>query len=567
MKLWWLSDFQRVASEIAAVARMATCETWFDLERWSIHEGKLAADGVITANQENYPVRLIYPDQFPEVPAWVEPQDSTVRWSTHQYGTGGSLCLELRPDNWVVTASGADVLRSAYNLLAIEKSKDEQGTQLRVPSAHNIGEIQSYDWGQHPVFISSGCRDRLLSKNITDVLALRWMVIDELWPILVHDSEDRLTLRRAPGADINSWRFEVSVFITFSLPPGDAPHDRLSLIEAAGFDAETAELANTIASILVLFVGTQDITALHAPDAGQSYFRKMFILPNEEGARSNRPLESVKKQVAIIGAGSVGSKIAESLVRSGIGHIKLVDGDVMLPGNLERHALDWRDVGFRKVHGLKRHLLHIAPGAEITVIDQNLNWQRSAKTHAWQVASVAECDVIIDATGDAATSLFLGAVSASNNRPFVSVEVFEGGIGGLVASCVPGRDPSYVVARAAFLAWCDELGVPAPTSGPRAYEAFAEDGSPVVADDAAVTIAAGHATRVILDITDGKPAGAEAAWILIGFRAGWIFNGHGHTIRMSVGAETQKTNETRDNDAEAFVQSLLKEIVDANSGK
>src|SRR5690606_39230311 len=149
--------------------------------------------------------------------------------------------------------------------------------------------------------------------------------------------------------------------------------------------------------------------------------------------------------------------------------------DVMLPGNLERHALDWRDIGFRKVHGLKRHLLHIVPGADIRVIDANLNWQRSAKTHAWQVDTLAEGHVIVDATGDPATALFLAAVAEANSLAFVSVEVFEGGIGALIATCVPPRDPPFVEGRATFLAWCDAQGIKPPEAGPRRYEMLATD--------------------------------------------------------------------------------------------
>lgn len=188
-----------------------------------------------------------------------------------------------------------------------------------------------------------------------------------------------------------------------------------------------------------LFTGGPEPTAFHLMDEGKPHRRKIFVLPDQAEARSGRAPQAVARRAAVIGAGSVGSKIAEILVRSGISNLTLVDGDVMLPGNTERRALDWRDVGFRKVHGLKRHLLHISPGADITVIDQNLNWQRSARVHASQTASIAECDLIINAAGDAATSLFLGAVAAANNRPFISVEVYEGGIGALIASCLPGR--------------------------------------------------------------------------------------------------------------------------------
>ena len=70
-------------------------------------------------------------------------------------------------------------------------------------------------------------------------------------------------------------------------------------------------------------------------------------------------------------AGGIGSKIAEMLVRSGVERLLLVDGDVFLPENLERHALDWRDVGARKVDVMKARLLEIAPAASIATVDQN----------------------------------------------------------------------------------------------------------------------------------------------------------------------------------------------------
>ncbi|MDT9600434.1 ThiF family adenylyltransferase [Sphingosinicella rhizophila] len=558
MKFWWLTDTVRLGSEQAAVETLAQAEGWFQLDRWRFHEGKLCAEGVISAHGQAYPVRLVYPDQFPDVPAWVEPQDET-RWTTHQYGAG-TLCLELRPDNWVVTATGADVLRSAHNLLIIENPLGE-GSE-RAPSAHHIGELQAYGWGANPVLIGAGCRDRIRRGEAADLRALRWMAADDVWPILVHDAEDRSGPLRPPGPDLNSWRFEVTVFVSSRTgPTGSA--DRAALVEAGGFAPEVAGAVEASSAGLLLFAGEDELVASHLLADGAAHRRSVFVLPEQSGARSGRAPEAEAKRVAIVGAGSVGSKIAESLVRSGVSRFNLVDGDVLLPGNLERHVLEWRDVGFRKVHGLKRRLLGIAPGAEVEVVDVNLNWQRSARTHAWQIASVAGCDVIVDATGDPATALFLGAVADANHRAFISVEVFEGGIGGLIAACLPGRDPPFTLGRAAFLGWCDEQGVKPPEPGPRRYEALAEDGSPLVADDAAVTMTAGHAARVVLDILDGNPPPISSAWLLLGYRQGWLFDGHGHTIRLSVGERAAAGPTPEDPEAKAFVMDLVKEYLGA----
>lgn len=557
MKIWWLINTLRLGTERRAVETLATEGGWFELDCWCLHRARLAALGTISAHGQRYPVRLVYPDQFPEVPAWVEPQEEA-RWSTHQYGNG-ILCLELRPDNWMVTATGADVLRSAYNLLIAEDPLGKGGK--RAPSAHSVGEVQAYDWGLNPVLIGIGCHDRIRYGDVRDPRTLRWEVTDDVWPILIHDAEDRLSARRPPIANINSWLVELPVFVS----PNPAPTgvmDRSDLVEAGGFDPiTTAQLIESTAGVL-LFAGGNELIAFHLLPSGDPHPRRIFVLPDEGGIRSGRTDVASERQVAIVGAGSVGSKIAECLVRSGINKLTIVDGDVLLPSNLERHVLDWRDVGFRKVDGLKHRILHIAPGTEIVVVDDNLNWQRSAQTHAWQVASVANCDVIVDATGDPATALFLGAIADANNRAFVAVEVFEGGIGGLVATCLPERDPPFAAARASFLSWCDEQGVEPPKGGPRRYEALAEDGLPIVADDAAVTMTAGHATRVVLDILDGEPAPINSAWLLLGYAKGWLFDGHGHTVRLCVGERSAVGTTGDDPHARAFAMELLREWKD-----
>lgn len=557
MRFWWLTDSARLAAERAVVEALARDEDWLEFTRWKFDDARFAAEAIISAHGRRYPVRLIYPDQFPQVPPWVEPQDDA-RWSTHQYGKG-VLCLELRPDNWTAEATGADVLRSAHNLLVTEDPLGEGGE--RAPSDHRIGQVQAYDWGLNPVLIGQRCAERIEAGIALDLVGLRWMAADEVWPILVHDAEDRLLLRRPPGADIHNWRFDIPVFVSTRSAPAGVP-DRAALVAAADLQSDMANLALETNAAIILFTGEADIAGFHLMADGATHRRRVLVLPDESGARSARSTAAECKRVAIVGAGSIGSKLAESLVRSGLGLLTLIDGDVLLPDNLERHALEWRDVGFRKVNGLKRRLLAIAPGADIRVVDNNLNWQRSAKSHAWQVEAVADCSVIVDATGDPATALFLGALADANERPFVSVEVFEGGLGALVATALPDRDPPFVDGRATFLAWCDEQGVAPPEPGPRRYEMLAGDGAPIVADDAAVTMTAGHAARVILDIVDGAPAPSDSAWLLLGYSRHWLFDGHGHTIRLSVGERCPGTS-GEDAEARAFALDLFKEWLDA----
>jgi hypothetical protein len=257
LKFWWLTDSRTLAAEKSAVEALGRDENWFKLERWRFHEGRFSAEGILTAHSQRYPVRLIYPDQYPEVPAWVEPQGE-VRWTTHQYEKG-ALCLELRPDNWLPGATGVDVLRSAYNLLVIENPLGEGGK--RAPSAHDVGELQAYDWGPNPVLIGAGCAARIRAGTAVALRGLRWMAFDEVWPIVVHDEEDRRSARRPPGADLNSWRFEVAVYISAEAAPAGVV-DRAGLLAAGGFDAETAVAVEASTAGLAISFSTKARTVL-----------------------------------------------------------------------------------------------------------------------------------------------------------------------------------------------------------------------------------------------------------------------------------------------------------------
>lgn len=556
MRFWWVDDSSRLGEEMRGVTALSTSEPWFALARWTFFGGMLCAEGTITAHGHLYPVRLIYPDQFPQVPAWVEPQEK-VHWSSHQYGES-ALCLELRPDNWHPGATGTDVLRSAYDLLQIENPLG--GGSVRAPSAHQSNQTQAYSWWGSPLLISAGCAERLHGGKQAELVALRLPFQDNLWPIVVHDEIDRMQPQRPPTASFERWQVDVPVYVSTVSPPTEGV-ERASLAGLFGPDVQQMVLGSPAG--VALFVHEGAITAFNLTNDGGSERRVVYVLPDEIGSRSGRRGDAKKKSAAIIGCGSVGSKIAESLVRSGIISITLVDGDVFLPGNLERHALDWNDVGLRKVNALKRRLLSIVPGATISTIADNLSWQRSAKTHAWQVQEIAAADIIVDATGDPATGLFLGAVADANEKPFVSVEVFEGGIGALVATSLPDRDPPFVSGRASFLAWCEEQDKKPPESGHRRYEMIS-DGVPVVADDAAITITASNCARVILDILDGSPQARSSAWLLLSYSKEWLFKGHGQNIHLDVGGRLIPSNkEPGDADAVDCAAKLFEEWIDA----
>ena len=77
------------------------------------------------------------------------------------------------------------------------------------------------------------------------------------------------------------------------------------------------------------------------------------------------------KSVIIFGVGGVGSWCAESMVRSGIKHLTIVDSDRVCITNINRQLMaTTKTVGQVKVDALKERLLTINPSAEITALQQ-----------------------------------------------------------------------------------------------------------------------------------------------------------------------------------------------------
>jgi tRNA A37 threonylcarbamoyladenosine dehydratase len=73
-------------------------------------------------------------------------------------------------------------------------------------------------------------------------------------------------------------------------------------------------------------------------------------------------------RVCIFGIGGVGGYVAEALARSGVGHLELVDNDVVCLSNLNRQIIATHEtVGRYKVDVMKERILSINPAAEVTV--------------------------------------------------------------------------------------------------------------------------------------------------------------------------------------------------------
>ena len=95
-------------------------------------------------------------------------------------------------------------------------------------------------------------------------------------------------------------------------------------------------------------------------------FRRSELLLGDEAME-----RIAQKRVIIFGVGGVGSWCAESLVRSGIRQLTIVDSDRVCITNINRQLMATsKTIGQVKVEALKERLLSINPSAEITALQQ-----------------------------------------------------------------------------------------------------------------------------------------------------------------------------------------------------
>jgi molybdopterin/thiamine biosynthesis adenylyltransferase len=131
------------------------------------------------------------------------------------------------------------------------------------------------------------------------------------------------------------------------------------------------------------------------------------------------------KRVVIVGVGMVGSPIAEELAKSGIGHLRLIDHDILEKPNLSRHVLTDEYLGWNKAEGLTVYLAQHVEGLQIEAVPRKIDKSVSDNLlDQW----FADADLIIAATDDHETQRRVGRRALVHGRPSVFPALYvEGG--------------------------------------------------------------------------------------------------------------------------------------------
>jgi hypothetical protein len=259
-----------------------------------------------------------------------------------------------------------------------------------------------------------------------------------------------------------------------------------------------------------------------------------------------------ERTVAIVGCGSLGSKIAASLARSGVGRFLLVDDDILMPDNLVRHDLDWREIGTHKADSVASRIELVNAGSVCQVRKHRLGGQEASGSVESLIESLGTCDLIIDATAEPSVFNYLCAAVAVSKKPMVWAEVFGGGIGGMIARHRPSIEPSPASMRRAVENWCADKG---KTMARPANRYGGQPHMPAIADDSDVGVIAAHAARLALDLLIPRnPSMFPHSVYMVGLSEGWIFDQPFETHPIDMGplgeAEPEESLDVEDAKAE-----------------
>lgn len=153
-------------------------------------------------------------------------------------------------------------------------------------------------------------------------------------------------------------------------------------------------------------------------DEQERYSRQLMLSDN--GLENQLKLKNA--QVLVVGAGGLGSAVLPYLAGAGIGHIGIVDNDVVSLSNLQRQILyQTSQIGKPKVEKAKNRLLRLNPEIFIEVYPTRFTEENA-------LLITQPYHLIVDCTDNLTSRYVIDKVSQQTGIPFIygSLSEYEG---------------------------------------------------------------------------------------------------------------------------------------------
>ncbi len=139
----------------------------------------------------------------------------------------------------------------------------------------------------------------------------------------------------------------------------------------------------------------------------ERYLRNYDAISEEEQAAL------AAKRVLVLGCGGLGGMVIECLARIGVGHLRVVDGDVFEESNLNRQILSsTMNLGRAKTLAAKQRVMAVNPLVEVDAVQADLTADNAAEL-------LADCDLAVDCLDNIPARLILQQAAKTAGIPVV----------------------------------------------------------------------------------------------------------------------------------------------------
>ena len=147
-----------------------------------------------------------------------------------------------------------------------------------------------------------------------------------------------------------------------------------------------------------------------------SRYARHLIIP-DVGLEGQKRLKAAR--VLLVGAGGLGSPVALYLAAAGVGHIGLVDFDVVDVTNLQRQILHGtKDIGRPKIDSARDRVADVNPHVELTTYETSLTSQNA-------LGIIEKYDLVVDGTDNFPTRYLVNDACVMLGKPNVYGSVFR----------------------------------------------------------------------------------------------------------------------------------------------
>jgi adenylyltransferase/sulfurtransferase len=180
----------------------------------------------------------------------------------------------------------------------------------------------------------------------------------------------------------------------------------------------------------------------HVHFSEKEFYSKQSALVNQDKLKNAK--------VLVVGAGGLGCPVLLSLAGAGVGHITIVDHDVVSLSNLHRQSLySVNLVGEKKAIASSKKIQELNPFIHVEGISERLKLEH------------VQHDLIIDCTDNLETKYFLHDLCHKLRLPLISASVYQNE--GQIRTFIPGegclRCHSVVTPDDSLLGNCNDFGV------------------------------------------------------------------------------------------------------------